>query len=127
MRDVTITRDQSRDTGMAMVLLLLLALLKWGRSELLIAALIVLVVNMIVPQVFRPVAIAWFGLAHLLGAVASRVLMFVVFALVVTPIGLLRRALGKDSLRLRAFRASADSVMVVRNHTFTASDLEKPY
>jgi hypothetical protein len=127
MRDVTITRDQSRDTGMAMVLLLLLALLKWGRYELLIAALIVHVVNMIVPQVFRPVAIAWFGLAHLLGAVASRVLMFVVFALVVTPIGLLRRALGKDSLRLRAFRSGDESVMVVRNHTFTADDLERPY
>lgn len=127
MRDVTITRDQSRDTGMAMVLLLLLALLKWGRNELLIAALIVHVVNMIVPQVFRPVAIAWFGLAHLLGAVASRVLMFVVFAVVVTPIGLLRRALGKDSLRLRAFRSGDESVMVVRNHTFSAGDLEKPY
>jgi hypothetical protein len=127
MRDVTITRDQSRDTGMAMVLLLVLALLKWGRNELLIAALIVHVVNMIVPQVFRPVAIAWFGLARLLGAVASRVLMFVVFALVVTPIGLLRRALGKDSLRLRAFRSGDESVMLVRNHTFTASDLEKPY
>src|SRR6185436_12415429 len=96
MRDVTITRDQSRDTGMAMVLLLLLASLKWGRNELLIAALIVQIVNMIVPQVFRPVAIVWFGLAHLLGAVASRVLMFVVFAMVVTPIGVLRRALGKD-------------------------------
>jgi len=127
MRDVTITRDQSRDTGMAMVLLILLALLIWGRNELLIAALIVHVVNMIVPQVFRPVAIAWFGLAHLLGAVASRVLMFVVFALVVTPIGLLRRALRKDSLRLRAFRSGDESVMVVRNHTFSAGDLEKPY
>ena len=127
MRDVTITRDQSRDTGMAMVLLLLLALLKWGRNELLIAALIVHVVNMIVPQVYRPVAIAWFGLAHLLGAVASRLLMFVVFALVVTPIGLLRRALRKDSLRLRAFRSGDESVMVVRNHTFSAGDLEKPY
>jgi len=127
MRDVTITRDQSRDTGMAMVLLLLLALLKWGRSELLIAAFIVHIVNMIVPQVFRPVAVLWFGLAHLLGAVASRVLMFIVFALVVTPIGLIRRVLGKDSLRLRAFRAGNESVMVVRNHTFTASDLEKPY
>ena len=112
---------------MAMVLLILLALLKWGRNELLIAALIVHVVNMIVPQVFRPVAIAWFGLAHLLGAVASRVLMFVVFALVVTPIGLLRRALRKDSLRLRAFRSGDESVMVVRNHTFSAGDLEKPY
>jgi hypothetical protein len=127
MRDVTITRDHSRDTGMAMVLLLLLALLKWGRSELLIAAFIVHVVNMIAPQVFRRVAIVWFGLAHLLGAVASRVLMFVVFALVVTPIGLVRRALGKDSLRLRAFRTGDESVMVVRNHRFTAGDLEKPY
>jgi hypothetical protein len=127
MRDVTITRDQSRDTGMAMVLLLLLVLFTWGRSELLIAAVIVHVVNMIVPQVFRPVAFLWFGLAHLLGAVASRVLMFIVFALVVTPIGVLRRALGKDSLRLRAFRAGHESVMVVRNHTFTASDLETPY
>lgn len=112
---------------MAMVLLLLLALLKWGRGEILIAAVIVHVVNMIVPQVFRPAAIVWFGLAHALGAVASRVLMFLVFALVVTPIGLLRRALGKDSLRLRAFRAGDESVMVVRNHTFTAEDLEKPY
>jgi hypothetical protein len=127
MRDVTITRDQSRDTGMAMVLLLLLAMLEWGRSELLIAALIVHVVNMIVPQVFRPVAVVWFRLAHLLGAVSSRILMFVVFALVVTPIGLLRRALGKDSLRLRAFRGGDESVMVVRNHTFAAGDLEKPY
>ena len=121
------TRDQSRDTGMAMVLLLLLGFLKWGRHELLIATVIVQIVNMIVPQVFRPVGVVWFGLAHLLGAVASRVLMFVVFAVVVTPIGLLRRALGSDSLRLRAFRADDESVMVVRNHTFTAGDLEKPY
>jgi hypothetical protein len=124
---MTITRDQSRDTGMAMVLLLLWALYEWGRTELLIAAIVVHVVNMIVPQVFRWVAIVWFGLAHTLGAVASRVLMFVVFALVVTPVGLVRRLLGKDSLRLRAFRAGDESVMVVRNHTFTAGDLEKPY
>ena len=121
------TRDHSRDTGMAMVLLLLLAFVKWGRNELLIATVIVQIVNMIVPQVFRPVAVVWFGLAHLLGSVASRVLMFVVFAVVVTPIGLLRRALGSDSLRLRAFRAGDESVMVVRNHTFTAGDLETPY
>ena len=88
---------------MAMVLLLLLALYEWGRGGLLIAAIVVHVVNMIVPQVFRPVAIAWFRLAHVLGEISSRVLMFLVFALVVTPIGLVRRALGKDSLRLRAF------------------------
>lgn len=112
---------------MAMVLLLLLAYFRFGFPALLPAALIVHLVNMVVPQVFRPLAPLWFGLGHMLGAVSSRVLMFLVFALVVTPIGLLRRALGKDSLRLRAFRSGEESVLVIRNHTFTGGDLERPY
>jgi hypothetical protein len=124
---MTITRDQSRDTGMAMVLLLLIAYLKFGSGALLVAALVLHVTNMVAPQVFRPLVPLWFGLAHLLGAISSRILMTLVFGLVVTPIGVLRRALGKDSLRLRAFRAGDESVMVVRNHTFTPGDLEYPY
>jgi hypothetical protein len=127
MRDVTITRDQSRDTGMAMVLLLLLACLEFGSAALLVLVLVLQVLNMVAPQVFRPLAPLWFGLAHLLGAVASRILLSLVFGLVVAPIGLLRRALGKDSLRLRTFKTGDESVMVARNHTFTAADLEKPY
>ena len=127
MRAMTITRDQSRDTGMAMVLLLLIAYLKFGWAALLVAALVVHVVNMVVPQVFRPVAPLWFGLAHVLGTISSRILLSLVFGLVVTPIGWLRRMLGKDSLRLRAFKAGDQSVMVVRNHTIAARDLERPY
>jgi hypothetical protein len=127
MNVVTITRDQSRDTGLAIVLVLLLVMLRWQRSELLVPALSLQLVSMVAPQVLRPVAIVWFGFAHLLGAVVSRVLLAVVFGLVVTPIGLLRRALGKDSLRLRAFKTGDESVMVVRNQTFTAADLEKPF
>jgi hypothetical protein len=112
---------------MALVLLLLLAYLKFGSAALLVAALVFHVLDMVAPQAFRPLAPLWFGLAHVLGAISSRVLMFLVFAVVVTPIGLVRRALGKDSLRLRAFKTGNESVMVPRNHTFTAGDLEKPY
>jgi hypothetical protein len=124
---MTIPPDRSLHTGMALVLLLLIAYLKFGSGVLLVAALVVHVLDMVAPQVFRPLAPLWFGLGHLLGAISSRVLMFLVFAFVVTPIGLVRRALGKDSLRLRAFRAGDESVMVMRNHRFTAVDLEKPY
>jgi hypothetical protein len=127
MNTVTITRDQSRDTGLAIVLVLLLVMLRWQRSELLVPALILQAVSMIAPQVLRPVAIVWFGLAHVLGAVVSPVLFATVFGLVVTPIGLLRRALGKDSLRLRGFKAGDESVMVVRHHRFTPGDLEQPF
>jgi len=125
--NVTITRDQSRDTGMAMVLLLLLAQVTLDRSGFLVAAIVVHIVNMTAPQVFRPVAVVWLGLSHLIGAIVSRVLLSIVFTLVVTPVGLLRRVAGKDSLRLRAFKASDESVMVQRNHTCAAGDLEKPY
>lgn len=44
----------------------------------------------------------WMALADALAAVASRVVLLVVFALVVTPIGLARRLLGADPLRRRA-------------------------
>lgn len=112
---------------MALVLLLLLASFQFASRALLVAAVIVHVLNMVAPRAFRPLAPLWFGLGHLIGAVTSRVLMGAVFALIVTPIGMARRALGKDSLRLRAFRTGDESVMTTRRHTFTAADLEKLY
>jgi len=112
---------------MAMVLLLLLAAYGFTRTDFVVAAIVTHVVNMTVPQVFRPVAVVWLAASHAIGIVMSTVLLSIVFALVVTPVGLLRRLMGKDSLRLRAFKASEGSVMVPRNHVFEARDLERPY
>lgn len=122
-----ITKDQSRDTGMAMVLLFLLMFAARKREWLLIGAMVAHVVNMAVPQIYRPVAVLWLGLSDLLGAVVPKILLSLVFFLVVTPIGALRRLFGKDALKLRVFKASQDSVMLERNHTFVARDLERPY
>ena len=124
---IKMTKEQSKDTGMAMALLLLLVFLKSRRNGWLYAAIAVQIVDMIVPQIFGPVAVVWFGISHLLGTVMSRILLAILFFGLVTPIGVLRRLLGKDSLKLRAFKASEDSAMVVRNHLFVAKDIEKPY
>lgn len=121
------TRDQCRDTGMAMVLILLLLALLLERELYLIGAVCLHVLNMIAPQAYRPVAVVWLGLAHLLGAVMSRVILTVVYLVIVTPIGLVRRMMGIDSLRLKQFGKSGDSVMHERNHTFTAEDIQRPY
>ena len=122
-----ITKDQSRDTGMAMVLLLLIVFVARKREGYLFGAIALHVVNMTVPQIYRPIAVLWLGLSDLLGAVVSKILLSIVFFVIVTPIGILRRLAGKDSLKLRAFKASKDSVMLGRNHTFIGRDLEKPY
>ena len=122
-----ITKEESRDTGMAMVLLLLLVFIRMKRDGFLLAAIAVHLLNMMIPQIYRPIAVVWLGFSHLLGIVVPKILLAIVFFCVVAPIGLLRRLFGKDSLKLRAFKASEGSAMTVRNHTFTGRDIETPY
>ena len=88
------TRDRSRDTGLALVLILLIAHKATERDGFTTAALVVLVVAMTVPLLFRPASVVWFGLSHLLGTVMSKVLLAAVFYLVVTPVGIVRRRFG---------------------------------
>lgn len=122
-----ITTDQGRDTGMAMVLLFLLVAASRKKEGYLFIAMALHVINMIKPGIYRPVAILWLGLSDLMGAVVSRILLSIVFFFVVTPISLVRRMMGKDSLKLRAFKAGTASAMVERNHLFVSEDLERPY
>jgi hypothetical protein len=120
-------RDRSRDTGLALVLLLLIAQLATGRQGLITAAVVALVVTMTAPLLFRPLSVVWFRFSHVLGAVMSKVLLSAVFYLIVTPVAVVRRLLGHDTLRLRAFKAGDTSVMHPRHHVFAPDDLDKPY
>ncbi len=51
-----------------------------------------------VPTALRPVYLVWMTIAIVLGFVMTRVILAVVFYLLLTPIGLLLRVLGKDPL-----------------------------
>jgi hypothetical protein len=122
-----ITKDQSRDTGMALVLVLLLVTAFTRKYGLLPWTIAALVINMTAPQLYKPLAVVWLGFSHLLGSVMSRIILGIIFFCVVTPIALIRKLAGKDSLKLSVFKAGSESAMVIRNHTFTAKDIEKPY
>ena len=122
-----ITKDQSRDTGMAMVLLFLLIFLGRKKEGWLFIAMALHVINMIVPKIYKPIAVLWLGLSDLLGAITSKILLGLLFFIVVTPIGIFRKLAGKDSLKLRAFKKSRESAMLTRNHMFSAKDIENPY
>ena|ERR1700744_6199479 len=121
------TKDQSRDTGMALALVFLLLFAFRKREALVFVAMVLLALDMIVPQVYKPVAVVWLGLSKLLGSISSRILLSIAFFIVVVPIGLLRRLLGKDSLKLKAFKQDQGSVMSERNHKFVAGDIDRPF
>ena len=119
--------DQAKDTGLAMVLLLLLAAFFWKINSLVLPAIAVLVLTMTWPAAFGPLARVWFGFSHLLGGIMSRILLSVIFYLVATPIGVIRRKRGADAMQLKLWKQGKDSVFLAREKTYTAEDLKKPY
>jgi hypothetical protein len=119
--------EQAKDAGMALCLVCLLAGIGWEAGWLLWTAAGVLAVDMIWPALFKPFAVVWFGLAELIGAVTSRIVLSVVFFGLVTPVGLIRRLMGKDPMQLKRFGRDRGSVFTIRDHRYTAADLERPY
>jgi polyferredoxin len=124
---IQIDKSKARDTGMALILILLL--LEWwlGGGLFLKLAVLVLVLNMVVPNVFKPLAYGWFGFAQVMGTVVSKILLFLVFILMVVPVGLFRKILGKDPLQIKKWKKSDDSVFVHRDHMYSLADIEKPF
>ena len=118
---------QQRDTVLALLLILLIAFY-FTRSMFLIHALaVILVAGMIAPQLFSPAARVWFGFSHLLGTVVSRVFLGVIFFALVTPVGLVRRLMGRDPMALCKWKKSSESVFVKRDHSYVPEDLKHPY
>lgn len=122
-----ISRTQAGDTGMAMVLILLLIGFFSRETIYFISAIPVLLLNMIRPSFFRPLAVVWFGLSFLMGTVVSSVFLTIIFFIVVTPVGVFRRILGKDTLKLNAWKKDQSSVFKVRQTQTTSDSIKKPF
>lgn len=123
----TITPEKCKDAGLALVLILLICFQFFKIPALVLAAILALIIAMTYPPLFKPFARLWFGLSIALGTVVSKIILSLLFFLLVLPVGLVRRLIGKDSMQLKLWKKSAGSVFRERNHRFTAADLENPY
>ena len=125
--ETPINKDRARDTGMAITLVFLILGL-YLKSELYFKiATLVLVLDMDLPIIFKPLACVWFRVAGIIGTVVSKILLFIVFGVVVMPMALIRRFMGKDPMQLKNHGTKTESAFTIRNHTYTRADIEKPY
>jgi len=116
------------EAGMAAVLIFLLLELFLKTGLYYKIAIVLLVINMLIPKFFIPFAILWYGLSNILGSFVSKVVLTIVYFLVVLPVGFIRTNLGgKDLLLLKKYKRNTDSVMTNRNHLFSVDDIEHPY
>ena len=125
--DKSTDQDRAKDTGMAVVLICLLIAYSRGDQRFTLAAIIALVIDMVWPGLFYYPSKAWFGLAHLMGNVVSRIILTVLFFGVIAPIGIIRRLTGADPMRAKQWKDGDGSVFEIRDHKYQAQDIEQPY
>ena len=117
-----IAKKQCMEFGQVATLAVLIFALHYKNDHWVVAAFVLILITIILPVIFYPFALVWFGLSELLSIVSPAIILAIIFFLIVTPVGLIRRLLGKDSMRLKQFKKDKRSVMIDRNHLYTESD-----
>ena len=64
-------------------------------------------VGTVAPLVLKPIYYAWMGLALTLGFVMTRVILTIFFFLVLTPVGLFFKLIGRDALHRKLDREAS--------------------
>jgi len=100
-----LTAAQGRRFGLTVgAAFLVFAAIAWWRGHLTTAEVLgglgttLSVAGLVIPTLLGPVERAWMQLAHLMSKVTTPIVMGVMYLLVLTPIGLLRRTLGGNPM-----------------------------
>lgn len=89
--------------GIAFLVITLFILIRHRHSILVtsIALSIFFILAFVAPILLKPIYIFWMKLAFILGWINTRLILFIIFYLIFTPIGLVMRLLGVDLLDRR--------------------------
>jgi hypothetical protein len=112
--------------------LIALSILMWLRHRtyfpyFLAPGIALVVFGFLFPKALKHVYIAWMSLAIVLGFVVSNIILTLFFFLVITPIGLTARLLGKDFLRLKIDRETPTYWIRREQITKTPAEYEQQF
>jgi hypothetical protein len=82
-------------------------------------------ISLVMPNILQPVHHWWMKLAHVLGWINTRILLSLVFFLILSPIALILRLLGKDPMH-RKFDPAEQSYRV-ESKTPPENHMERPF
>lgn len=62
---------------------------------------VIFLISLVSPHWLRPFNRIWMGFGHLLGRIVNPLVLGTLFYLIISPIGIITRAFGRDELRLK--------------------------
>lgn len=126
------TKKELRKFGFVMTVPLAIigGILYWRQKPaapyLLILAAFFLFSGFLFPTILRPIEKIWMKIAEFISAIMTRVILFLTFYLVITPVGLILRLIGKDLLEIK-FDPNRESYWVPVEEDGPCSRPDKPY
>lgn len=74
---------------------------------------LLIVLGAVVPQSLKQVHAGWMKVGHVLGSINTKIILGIIYYLLITPMGLVMRLMGKDPMH-RALAKEATTYRVVR-------------
>jgi len=115
---------------MAVPLMIIGALLVWKERFLgpyvIVLAALFLITGLVTPKLLKPVERIWMAFARVLSVIMTHVLLTLTFFLVITPVGIVLRLIGRDVLQ-RRFEPEKRSYWTPVEPDGPCSRPEKPY
>jgi hypothetical protein len=127
MTEKKITQKECYETGNVFALLFILISLVAKSPVYCYVSVVFLLVSLLKPGVFKPLAFVWFEFSKILGKISSFVILTVIYLVVVLPVSMFIAMKGSDPLNIKHFKKFNGSGFVDRNHVYIADDLKKPY
>ena len=118
--------ENTKQTESLLVIVLGLIVLYWVKrwNGLLIAAFLIGILSLLVPAVARIIHWSWDKLAQLLGAVSGKVLLTLTYVLLLLPLALLARCMGKMTVKMKP---GGRTYFEERDHVYGKEDLIHPW
>ena len=88
---------------------------------------VLLIFGLLLPGVLKPLQKVWMSIAVILGFFMSRIILFILFYLVITPMGLLTRIMGKDILDQKIDKSKKTYWKDIRGIVKTKESYENQY
>lgn len=123
-RNLHHTRVQSLETMAVLAAFFLILSVVTGRESFVWPALALLGTGLFLKPLAAKVTCCWLKASEIIGTVANRIILTLLFVVVLTPIALLYRLFTRNPLGIGR-NSGSDSYFHQRNHDFTADDLKK--
>ena len=86
-----------------------------------------LVLALFLPLLLKPACISWMKLALVLSWINTRIILFIIFYLILTPIGLVMKLFGADLLEKKIDKSKISYWKMKEKHDFNKADYERQF